>query len=268
MPVPPGPDSVSRRVVPSRSSASRSSRSRPTNVVSWVGRLFGRASSERIGGKSAGRPSMTTWAIRSGARRSLRRCWPRSRSETPSGSSPSTSARVVSLSSTWPPWATAAMRAVRLMATPMTSLPVDSISPVCRPIRTRIGAACGQGSAASARCASAAADRASIARRKMTKNESPSVPCSCPPYARFAARTMARWRSRRSRYGPVPSSSSMRVEPSMSLNRQVTVPVGGPGVGGMALVAPGGSSGGGLRTGRAAGRRVRAGSPARRAAAP
>ncbi len=33
-------------------------RSRPTNEVSSIGRLLGRASSERIGGKSAGRPSI------------------------------------------------------------------------------------------------------------------------------------------------------------------------------------------------------------------
>src|SRR5918995_6952860 len=44
----------------------------------------------------------------------------------------------------------------------------------------------------------------------------------------MAARTRSRWRSRTSRYGPVPSSISRRVEPSISVNRQVTVPVGGP----------------------------------------
>ena len=35
----------------------RARRSRPTNVVSWVGRLFGRASSVRSGGNSVGSPS-------------------------------------------------------------------------------------------------------------------------------------------------------------------------------------------------------------------
>ena len=64
---------------PAAAAAASSSASRPTNVVSWVGRLFGRASSDRSGGKSAGRPSATTWTIRTGALRSLSRCSPRSR---------------------------------------------------------------------------------------------------------------------------------------------------------------------------------------------
>ena len=98
---------VSSRVPPRSATASPSSLSRPTNVVSWVGRLFGRASSDRGAGKSPGRPSMTSWARRSGARRSLSRCSPRSRRPRPSGRAPSTRARVVSLSSTWPPCATA-----------------------------------------------------------------------------------------------------------------------------------------------------------------
>ena len=59
-PVPPGPVSDSSRVPRSSSPASASSRSRPTNVVSWVGRLFGRASSDRKGGKVSGRPSIAS----------------------------------------------------------------------------------------------------------------------------------------------------------------------------------------------------------------
>ena len=58
LPVPPGPVSVSRRVVASSSAPPASSASRPTKLVSCVGRLFGRLSSERIGGKSAWRPSI------------------------------------------------------------------------------------------------------------------------------------------------------------------------------------------------------------------
>ena len=84
LPVPPGPVRVSSRVGASSRAAASSSASRPTNVVSWVGRLFGRASSERSGGKSDGRPSATTWTMRTGALRSLSRCSPRSRSVTPS----------------------------------------------------------------------------------------------------------------------------------------------------------------------------------------
>ena len=44
LPVPPGPVRVSNRVVARSRAASSSSAARPTNVVSWVGRLFGRAS--------------------------------------------------------------------------------------------------------------------------------------------------------------------------------------------------------------------------------
>ena len=64
--------------------ASASSRSRPTNDVSWVGRLLGRASSERSGGNSIRSPSATTWHSGCGSRRSLRRWLPSPRSEIPS----------------------------------------------------------------------------------------------------------------------------------------------------------------------------------------
>ena len=78
LPVPPGPVSVTSRVLARSARISSSSRSRPTNDVSSIGRLLGRASSERIGGKSAGRPSITSCAIRSG-RRSLSRWAPSDR---------------------------------------------------------------------------------------------------------------------------------------------------------------------------------------------
>ena len=117
LPVPPGPVSVRSRVVPRRARVSSSSRSRPTNEVSSVGRLLGRASSERIGGKSAGRPSITSWAMRSG-RRSLRRCAPNGRIVRPAGSRPSTSVAVASDSRIWPPWPAAATRAARCTSWP------------------------------------------------------------------------------------------------------------------------------------------------------
>ena len=118
LPVPPGPVSVSRRVVVSRRAASASSSSRPMNVVSWVGRLFGRASSERSGGNVACSPSASTWKMRTGAPRSLSRCSPRSRRVRPStGLSPYRS-RVVPDTRIWPPCATAAIRAARLTPRP------------------------------------------------------------------------------------------------------------------------------------------------------
>src|SRR4029079_11192922 len=58
----------------------------------------------------------------------------------------------------------------------------------------------------------------------VTKNESPSVPCSIPPLACQAARRSARWRSRTWPYRSVPSACSSWVERSISLNRKVAVP--------------------------------------------
>ena len=55
-------------------------RSRPMNVASWAGRLFGSAGlpSERSGGNSACRPAACSWKICSGRPRSFSRCTPRS----------------------------------------------------------------------------------------------------------------------------------------------------------------------------------------------
>ena len=183
LPVPPGPVSVSSRVVASRPAAASSSASRPMNVVSWVGRLFGRASSDRRAGKSAGRPAAMTWTIRTGALRSLSRCSPRSRSVTPSTGRSTSWSRTRLEARIWPPWARAAIRAARLMPSPTRLSPDCSAPPVWRPIRTLIVASSGQGSAASARCAATAASTASGASRNATKRESPSVPCSMPPWA-------------------------------------------------------------------------------------
>ncbi len=82
------------------------------------------------------------------------------------------------------------------MSIPTSEPPCVRASPEWTPIRTRIGASCGQGSAASDRWAARAAATAPRAERKTTKNESPSVPCSSPPPAANAARSSTRWRSR------------------------------------------------------------------------
>ena len=55
------------------------------NVVIWIGRLFGDASSDRSGGNSAGRCGWVSWKMCSGRMRSLRRCSPRSRSAASAG---------------------------------------------------------------------------------------------------------------------------------------------------------------------------------------
>ena len=119
LPVPPGPVSVTSRFAASSAPASASSRSRPTNDVSCVGRLFGRASSERSGGNSIRSPSATTWHSGCGSRRSFSRWSPRPRSEMPGRRGPPvTSERTASDTTTWPPWAAAAIRAARLMSRP------------------------------------------------------------------------------------------------------------------------------------------------------
>ena len=84
----------------------------------------------------------------------------------------------------------------------------------------------GQGWAASARCVATAARIAPDAVGNATKNESPSVRISTPPCSATAVRTISAcrssWRTNPSR----PSSWSSSVDPSMSVNRNVTVPVG------------------------------------------
>src|SRR3954453_3192858 len=71
-----------------------------------------------------------------------------------------------------------------------------------------------------------AAARAPSAAGKGRKKASPVVSTSTPPEEAHAERTTARWVARASAYPSAPSSSRRRVEPSMSLNRKVTVPVG------------------------------------------
>ncbi|MGV8840962.1 MAG: hypothetical protein ACWA6X_11730 [Bauldia sp.] len=64
------------------------------------------------------------------------------------------------------------------------------------------------------------------ALRNTTKNESPSVMISVPSGA-IADLMIARWRSRTGAQAAVPSASTAFVDPSMSVKRNVTVPVGG-----------------------------------------
>ncbi len=118
-PTPPGPVRVSSDVDATRSSASAISASRPTNVDSWRGRLFGRVSSDRTGGKSVSRPSATTWYSRTAAARSLSRCSPRSRNDTPSGTPVPMSARAASETRTCPPCPAEQIRAARWTSMPM-----------------------------------------------------------------------------------------------------------------------------------------------------
>ena len=111
LPTPPTPVTVTSRDDWSASATQASSSWRPTNELAVDGRLVGKLSSERSGGKR----SSPSWKTRWGPERSRSRCSPRSTSVTP----PSARSSAVAAESTiWPPWATAIMRAARLTVGP------------------------------------------------------------------------------------------------------------------------------------------------------
>ena len=78
LPLPPEPESVSKRVRDSNCLISASSVSRPIKLVSCSGRLWANALNERRSGNSLGSPGSRYWKICSGRTRSLSRCSPRS----------------------------------------------------------------------------------------------------------------------------------------------------------------------------------------------
>src|SRR5689334_9334694 len=92
-------------------------------------------------------------------------------------------------------------------------------------MRTLTATPSGQSSSASARCAATAPATASRARVKEKKKASPCVSISWPPAEPSVSRRMLRSRPRTSEYRS-PSSRSSAVDPSMSVNRNVTVPLG------------------------------------------
>lgn len=67
----------------------------------------------------------------------------------------------------------------------------------------------------------------SAARVNATANPSPPVANTCPPLRSNAARSSSSWRAREAGIASDAVCHS-RVEPSMSVNRNVTVPVGAP----------------------------------------
>ena len=228
LPAPPGPV----RVISLRSARSSarpsSSTSRPTKVVASGGRCARRTSSARSGGNAAGSPRISSCQSASGSGRSFSRYDPSGRRRTPSGRVPTTRLRVESEMSTCPPCPAAAMRAARLTSRPTYSSAPGTPMPVWSPIRTRIVASFGQAAVASAISACTAASTADRASGNTTKNESPSVPSSMPPFAAIAPRS-SRWCcSKASVNAADPSSRRSCVERSISEKRNVTVPVGSP----------------------------------------
>ena len=234
LPEPPAPVNVTMRAPSMSAAMSRSSSVRPTSGSSWAGRFV--ALSERRGGNR----SQPSWNSLSGAPRSLSRCSPRSRP-----GSRSSAARVTSESTTCPPWAAAQILAARWTSMPTYPSVVTIGVPVWMPMRTRTGP--------SDRWISSAAATASSARPKATKNASPCVSTSTPSCRPKTARSSLRWPASRSAY-PSPRSCRSRVEPSMSVNRKVTVPDGRSRVIGPREGRPGGS-------GRTAGPDRRSGRP-------
>ena len=210
------------RPAPARSAA------RPTNDVGDAGQVVRagrerararepavRGRARRAGTAARGRRSRAAGAGRGRASTRRRRVRPAAR-------------MVASEHSTWPPWAAAAIRAARctsgLAYSPADGLGVAGVQahPYRRP-RLRV-------SASRVRPARAAPRRrratASAASANATKIESPSVNSGTPPCSdERVARNNRRCSSSTGRY-PAPSIRARRVEPSMSVNRNVTNPLG------------------------------------------
>ena len=107
------------------------------------------------------------------------------------------------------------MRAARCTASPATSSPVRSTSPVCRPVRSSRPAAC----AAAMTCWAQRTPWAGPV--KSARTPSPVVLTVCPPWASTAARVSARCRSSRAAQARSPALAARRVESTRSVKRTV-----------------------------------------------
>jgi hypothetical protein len=92
-------------------------------------------------------------------------------------------------------------------------------------MRTRIGEDVGQGSSARRACACSAARTAWDARANAPPNASPAVEKTHPPDDSIAERMISSWRRSAAAIASL-SAAHRRVDPSMSVKRNVTVPVG------------------------------------------
>src|SRR5262245_26951480 len=96
-------------------------------------------------------------------------------------------------------------------------------------MRTRIGASSGHGSPAIARWAATTAATAASGSAKAAKKASPSVLTTAPPARPIASLSRPSCRATRPAQRAEPTARSSRVEPSMSVNTNVTDgPVGSP----------------------------------------
>ena len=180
LPAPPEPVSVTRRELVIRRRTSASSASRPMKLDTCTGRLFSSLglSSDASGGKAVGRPSASSWKICSGRPRSFSRCRPRSAMRAPAGGGSGSRAAVAAESTTWPPCATAAIRAARCTSRPTKPTAVRDASPEWMPMRTRTSPPGAQGCDCSARCISIAAATQALGDVNTAKNASPWVSTS------------------------------------------------------------------------------------------
>ena len=189
LPVPPGPESVRRRVL-ARRWETFSTSARPTNDVTWAGNRAPTASRVRRGGKSVRRLSPASWKMRIGWVRSFRRCSPRSMSVMPGGSAERTSSAVAADRRTWPPCPAAVTRAVSWSARPTKSSPSWRTCPEWMPMRTRTWLPSGQSCSARERCTASAALTAASASVKTRLCASPSDPNDRPPCSAALPRMM------------------------------------------------------------------------------
>ena len=212
LPVPPGPG---ERHEPVRGEEARRpppapARARRTRSAASAGCSDGRRASAAAGTRARS-PSATTWYSGCGSRRSLSRWLPEAaqRRPRPGGPRPR-GVRTASETTTWPPCATAAIRAARLMSSPTSRRRTPIASPACRPIRTRTSPPC-RPWLGGERALGLDRGRERPRRRssKTTKNESPSV---LPARDRRARRTPPAGSPRGARGRAVYAARPRRVE--------------------------------------------------------
>ena len=226
LPTPPTPVSVTSRARPSAVAT------RGELVVAADERrelqrqVPGNASSDRSGGNSPRSPGCATWNTRSAARRSRRRCSPRSTQLDVGASAVARPApRSPSDTTIWPPCADRHQprgtvqrrcRSSRRRAAPPRRCAGPS-APATAPSRPRL--------VASARCAVDRAPTARVRASRTPRDPSPVVFTTCPPCAAIASRRISSWRASAACIASG-CSSHRRVEPSRSVNKNVTVPDG------------------------------------------
>jgi hypothetical protein len=123
-------------------------------------------------------------------------------------------------------WATAATRAARWMPKPTRPVVlVSDASPQWTPVRTRTWVPAGHAWVAKARCISIAPLAQALAEENTAKKPSPWVLISFPPWEARAARVIPWCSERAPAYAGPPRRLSRAVDPSISVNKNVSVSV-------------------------------------------